>query len=239
MGDVQEVVVVIVDVGLVVSRLRSLDGFSLCVSRLGLIDIALSDGSVSLVWVHGVRSEVASGSVDPVLVRNVGNVSSGVVGGLLHGSSVDVVLNSDDLGHGSSLLLKLVEGPVGANVDDFVLFLFALGSSVHPLASSEGLKGSNARSGQLVSTHSDKSVLAWGKLDILERSIGSLVARQGVVVSGEHLAPEDSIWVNIGRVELVSPSESEGHSVLRRDLSEGEWVESRNGSSEVAQDGVK
>lgn len=143
--DSLEIVVVFVDVWLVVSWLGSLDFLSSFVSLLCFVDLSLGDGSVSGVWVHSVWSEVFSSSVNPVLIGGRGDVSSLVIGWNIHSSSVGVVLEGDDLGNSSSLLLELIKGPVWADINNILLFVGAFIFTVNPLAFSVILEGSNAR----------------------------------------------------------------------------------------------
>lgn len=58
-------------------------------------------------------------------------------------------------------------------------------------------------------------------------------------MSWEHLGPENPVWINIGNIELVTPSKSKCHSVLGWNLSESERVEGGDRSSEISQDRVE
>lgn len=74
-----------------------------------------------------------------------------------------------------------------------------------------------------------------GEFFILESSVGSFVLGKRIIMLREHFVEEYSVGVNDGRIKLISPSESKGHSILRRNLSLCEWVNTRNRSSNIGQ----
>jgi hypothetical protein len=69
-------------------------------------------------------------------------------------------------------------------------------------------------------------VLSGGEFFILVGSIGSLMIAEWVVVGGHHSTPKNAIWIDVGRIELISPTESECHAILRGDLASCKWIES-------------
>lgn len=167
---------VLVDVWFVVSWLGFSDLFPSLVSFLSLVDLSLGDGSISGIWVHGIWSEVFSSSVNPVLIGGGGDISSLVVRWDFHSSSVGIILKGNDLSNSSGLLLELVKSPVGANIDNVLLFVSALGLSADPLALSVVLEGSDTGSWQLISADGNDSMFTWGILWHLEGSVWSLVS---------------------------------------------------------------
>lgn len=178
-------------------------------SKLGLIDLSLGDLRVSLIGPEGIGSESFTGTVDPGLIGDVLHGSALVVVGDFKSGSVLLLVDSGDLGDESFLLLEFIESPSGADLEDFLLFIFAGSVSVDDLASLVGVHGSGAGSGELVGSEGEVGMSLGSKVFDLTSLLSGLVM-EGVVVGGEHL-PEDYI-VGVGEVfvEGVSVSKTEG-----------------------------
>ncbi len=132
-------------------------------SLLGFVDFSLSDLAVSFVGPHGVGSQVFSSTIDPGSVGDVGDGSSLVVVADFHGALIGETVDSRDLGEESLLFFKFVEGPSGANRQDFLAGVGAVTLTVDHFASLEGLDGSDATSGELVSGEDEVGVTSGGE----------------------------------------------------------------------------
>lgn len=209
--------------------------FSGFIALLGLVNFGLFNISISLIRPHGIRSQVFLGAVCPEFFRNLTKTSALIVLTDFHGASVLIILHGLDFGNESGFFFHFVECPVGANIDDIALFSATLIFSIHHFAPLEGLDGTNAGSGQFICGEHQNSVLSRRELFILVGAVSPLVALQGVVVAGEHPVPVDAIRVDVRGIELVAPSESEGHSVLGWHLAEGERIKIGKGSSYICQ----
>jgi len=133
-------------------------------SLLGFVDFSLSDLAVSFVSPHGVGSEIFSSSVEPGLIRDVLNGSSGVVIRDFHSGLVLKSVDGLDLSEESLLFLKFIKGPSGADFEDFSTGIGAVSLSVDDFASLEGLDGSHATSGELISGEDEVRVASRGEI---------------------------------------------------------------------------
>lgn len=133
-------------------------------SLLGFVDFSLSDLAVSFVSPHGVGSEIFSSSVEPGLIRDVLNASSGVVVRDFHGRLVLESVDGLNLSEESLLFLKFIEGPGGADFEDFSAGIGAVSLSVDNFASLEGLDASHATSGELISGENEVRVASRGEI---------------------------------------------------------------------------
>lgn len=133
-------------------------------SLLGFVNFSLSDLAVSFVGPHGVGSEIFSSSVEPGLIRDVLDGSALVVIRDFHGALVLVSVDGLDLGEESLLFLEFIKGPGGADFEDFVAGGGAVSLTVDHFASLEGLDGSHATSGELISGENEVGVASRGEI---------------------------------------------------------------------------
>lgn len=132
-------------------------------SLLGFVDFSLGDLAVSFVGPHGVGSQVFSSTIDPGSVRDISDASALVIIADFHGALIGETVDSLDLGEESLLFFKFVEGPSGANGEDFLAGVGAVSLTVDHFASLEGLDGSHATSGELVGGEDEVGVAGRGE----------------------------------------------------------------------------
>lgn len=84
---------------MVVSVVFITSSFSFGDSGFGFINFLLCDVGISLIGIHGVGSEMNSGSVNPVFVRYIFNASTIVVIVYFHGSQISFVFDGIDFGN--------------------------------------------------------------------------------------------------------------------------------------------
>lgn len=212
---------------------------SLLNSLSGSSDFSLGDVAVSVVSPHSVWSQVASGTIDPGLVRDIGHRSALIVAGDFHSTTVLLVLDGCEFSVEETLLFHGVQDPSRADIDDIIDLLVALLLTVDHRASLELLDLSNTTSWVRFVGELDRGEAAWSVFVDLPSGGRSLHVLQWVVVGWEHSGEDDAIWIRVWHVESVTPTETEGHTVLRWDLLDGEGVHAGVAASEGGQEGVE
>lgn len=134
----------------------------------------------------------------------------------------------------SILLSKSFEGPVGADGKNVGGFWQAFFSPVDHDASSVGfdLPLASSREGL---RFDDEPGFSRGLFHCETGFRGVVVLLQRVVVRGEPSLVMDRVGVDVRLVEDVAVPDSEGHSLLVGDLSEGEWVDISNDPPDTVQ----
>ena len=133
-------------------------------SLLGFVNFSLSDLAVSFISPHGVRSEIFSSSVEPGLIRDVLDGSSLVVIRDFHSAVVLLSVDGLNLSEESLLFFKFIKGPSGADFHNFLAGMGAVSLTVDHFASLEGLDGTDATSGELISGEDEVRVAGRGEI---------------------------------------------------------------------------
>lgn len=202
-------------------------------SLLGFVNFDLSNLSISFISIHGIGSKVESGSVDPSFITNLGHGSGFVVIGHLHGASIDGILHTDDFHKLSAFFFHFIQSPVGTDFQNFFLFVFAFVLTINHGATVVVLSGSHAWTGEFIIGETEQSSLAGGVFLYLICGERFRCISKGVIVGGEHLIEDDTIGVFFGNPESVSISNTESHTILRRNLTHSKRVERTNSPSEI------
>jgi hypothetical protein len=109
--------------------------------------------------------------MNPCLICHITGRPINIILAHLHSSPISIVLYRFQLRLKPSLILHGVEAPIGADVDDVRLLLFAVLIPVNPGTSPVGIQTSDAGSRQLISRQGQQPMLRRSKLLVLEGGV--------------------------------------------------------------------